>query len=189
MQPQQHADYDLLAVFSDENAADTAEAKLHKEGFNEEEVFRLAAGKAGGEYREHGPGRDRGAIFLQTTRSGPNPVIVILLAIIFGLLLGGIMLVAHFAVTAIPELPAVLVGAIVGVILGTILGLLRRGPIRGAIGQNMTRTAPARPAVQGARTVVALRLPDTENIIRKSRARAILLNNGGKLDRSVGRDT
>ena len=40
---------------------------------------------------------------------------------------------------------------------------------------------------QGARTVIAVLLPDPENISRKSKARAILLNNKGKLDRSVGR--
>jgi hypothetical protein len=31
-----------------------------------------------------------------------------------------------------------------------------------------------------------VRLPDPENISRRSKARAILLNNGGKIDRSVG---
>jgi hypothetical protein len=35
--------------------------------------------------------------------------------------------------------------------------------------------------------VVALRFVDPDNISRKSRARAILLNNQGKIDRSVSR--
>jgi len=37
-----------------------------------------------------------------------------------------------------------------------------------------------------ARIVVALRFVDPDNISRKSRARAILLNNQGKIDRSIG---
>ena len=43
------------------------------------------------------------------------------------------------------------------------------------------------PAPASARNAVAVRLPDSENISRKSRARAILIQNGGKIDRSVGR--
>src|SRR5947209_7769127 len=103
-QQQQFADFDLLAVYSDEMKAEAAEAKLHKEGFGENEVFRLASSAVkGGEFREHGPNRNRSEIFLQTRRAGPNPVVVVLLAVIFGLVLGVLLLVAHFAVAAIPE--------------------------------------------------------------------------------------
>ncbi|MEO8955470.1 MAG: hypothetical protein ABI396_14500 [Ktedonobacteraceae bacterium] len=191
-QQQQFADFDLLAVFSDETKAEAAEAKLHKEGFGADEVFRLASSVVkNGEFREHGPNRDRSAVFLQTRRAKPNPVLVILFAVIFGLLLGGLLLVAHFAVAAIPEPTSAIAGAIVGVILGATIGLLRRGRVQGAIGQNMTKVAAnsaGKKPSQEERTVVAVRFPDTDNITRKSRARAILLTTGGKIDRSVGRD-
>lgn len=189
-QRQQYSDFDLLAVFSDEAKATTAETKLHKEGFSEEEVFRLASDViANGEFREHGPNKDRGSVFLQTTRSGPNPVLVVLLAVIFGLVLGVLMLVAHFAFTAIPELLGVVAGIVVGIILGATIGLLRRGPVRGAIGQDMTKVnTVSKKTGQEEKTVVAVRLPDAENVTRKSRARAILLTNGGKIDRSAGRE-
>jgi hypothetical protein len=77
----------------------------------------------------------------------------------------------------------------VGVILGATIGLLRRGPERGAIGQDMSKVniASKKPG-QGERTVIAVRLPDSGDVPRKSRARAILLTNGGKIDRSVGRE-
>ena len=85
MQQQQDMNFDLLAVFNAESDADAAETKLHKEGFGEDEVFRMTAGSvSGGQFREHGPNRDRASVFLQTTRSGPNPATVILLAVIFG---------------------------------------------------------------------------------------------------------
>src|SRR5712691_4210936 len=186
---QQRADYDLLAVFSDESKANAAEAKLHKEGFGEDEVFRLAEGTVGDrEYREHGPNRNRSAVFLQTTRVGPNPVVVVLLAVILGIVLGVVMFLAHFAFAALPEPQTALEGGGVGVVLGAILGLLRRGHVRGAIGQDMSRVnAVDRKPTRGERTVVALRFPNPGNITRKSRARAILLNNGGKIDRSIGR--
>ncbi|MGI9058837.1 MAG: hypothetical protein ACR2H5_09690 [Ktedonobacteraceae bacterium] len=191
-QQQQFADFDLLAVFSDETKAEAAEAKLHKEGFGADEVFRLASSVVkNGEFREHGPNRDRSAVFLQTRRAKPNPVLVILFAVIFGLLLGGLLLVAHFAVAAIPEPTSAIAGAIVGVILGATIGLLRRGRVQGAIGQDMTKVAAnsaGKKPSQEERTVVAVRFPDTDNITRKSRARAILLTTGGKIDRSVGRD-
>lgn len=194
-QQQQQADYDLLAVFGDETKAEAAEDKLHKEGFGSDEVFRLAADIVrGGEFREHGPNRERSAVFLQTSRSGPNPATVVLLAIIFGIVLGLLAFAAHFAFSAIPELVGILVGVVVGIIIGAVIGLLRRGPVRGNIGQNVakagasTASATMKKPVQGALTVVALRFPDPENIPRKSRARAILLNNGGKIDRSVGRE-
>ena len=179
-QQQQYADYDLLAVFSDETKAEAAEAKLHKEGFGDEEVFRLAAEMVrGGEFREHGPNRDRSSVFLQTTRSGPNPVMIVLLAIIFGLVLGVLLFAAHFAIASIPEPIAAIAGAIVGIILGAVIGFLQGRRVRGAIGQDMTRvnTASKKPT-QGDLNVVAIRLLDSANITRKTRARGILLTNG-----------
>lgn len=194
MQQQQHAEFDLLAVFAEESTADAAEAKLRKEGFGDEEVFRLAPGSAGrGEFREHGPNRDRSAVFLQTRRAGPSPRLVVLLAVVFGIVLGGLSFgVFDFGIKSVPVLPATLAGVVVGIIIGAILGLTRRGKVRGAIGQDLTRVKPPETPARkqenaGARTVVAVRLPDPDNISRKSKARAILLNNGGKIDRSVGR--
>lgn len=188
-QQQQFADYDLLAVFNDENRAEAAETKLHKEGFSSEEVFRLASSMVkGGEFREHGPNRNRSSVFLQTRRTGPNPVLVVLLAVVFGLVLGLLLFVAHFAFVAIPEPTAAIAGVVVGVILGVVIGLLQRGRVQGAIGQDMSKVSATRsqPA-QNDLNVVAIRLPDPSNITRKSRARAILLTNGGKIDRSVSR--
>ena len=190
-QQQQFADFDLLAVYSDEMKAEAAEAKLHKEGFGENEVFRLASSAVrSGEFREHGPNRNRSDIFLQTRRVGPNPIVVVLLAVIFGLVLGVLLLVAHFAFAAIPEPTAAIAGAVVGVILGAAIGLLRRGRVQWAIGQDVTKTNTASASQKTspeARTVIAVRFPDDDNISRKTRARAILLNSGGKIDRSVGR--
>ena len=58
---QQDGNYDLLAVFPDETHADAAAAKLCKEGFGDSEVFQLPADTASrGEFREHGPNRNRG---------------------------------------------------------------------------------------------------------------------------------
>jgi VIT1/CCC1 family predicted Fe2+/Mn2+ transporter len=188
-QQQQFADYDLLAVFNDETRAEAAETKLHKEGFSSEEVFRLAASMVkGGEFREHGPNRNRSSVFLQTRRTGPNPVLVVLLAVVFGLILGLLLFVAHFAFAAIPEPTAAIAGVVVGVILGVVIGLLQRGRVQGAIGQDMSKvsTTSRQPAKDDLK-VVAIRLPDPSNITRKSRARAILLTNGGKIDRSVSR--
>ncbi|HXR65935.1 MAG TPA: hypothetical protein VN729_08425 [Ktedonobacteraceae bacterium] len=194
-QQQQHAEFDLLAVFAEESTADAAEAKLRKEGFGDEEVFRPTPGVVGsGEFREHGPNRDRSSVFLQTRRAGPSPRLVVLFALIFGVVLGGLSFgVVDLAVKSIQVLPATLIGVLIGIILGAILGLTRRGKVRGAIGQDMTKVKPAETPARrpqetaGARTVVAVRLPDPENISRKSKARAILLNNGGKIDRSVSR--
>lgn len=193
---QQHADYDLLAVFSDETAANTAAAKLQKEGFSTDEVFQIAPGATGsGEFREHGPNRNRGDIFLQRQRARPNLRLILLLAIAFGLVFGAagfliplLLIAIHLLATAAIQEPLVgLVTAGVGIVVGAITGFFQRGRVRGDIGQSATRTStPTRP-VQGARTAIALRLPDAEDISRKSRARAILLNNGGKIDRSVGR--
>jgi uncharacterized integral membrane protein len=193
-QQQQHANFDLLAVFSEESKADAAEAKLRKEGFGDDEVFRLAPGAVGrGEFREHGPNRNRSSVFLQTTRSGPSPVVVTLFALIFAVIFGVISFgVVDFGLKSVPLLPAILIGVLVGIIVGALLGLTRRGRVRGAIGQDLSKVKPLetpakKPAETGGqRTVVAVRLPDPENISRKSKARAILLNNGGKIDRSVG---
>lgn len=190
-QQQQEMNYDLLAVFASEPETEAAATKLNKEGFGDEEVFRLASdyGRQG-EFREHGPNRNRSEVFLQTTRSGPNPVVVILLAIVFGLILGGVMFgVADFAIKTLNVLTATIAGAVVGIILGAILGLMQRGRVRGNIGQSAARPqAQAAAPSQGARTVIAIRLQDPENVSRKSKARAILINNKGKIDRSVGRE-
>lgn len=194
-QQQQHASFDLLAVFNEESKADAAEAKLRKEGFGDEEVFRLAPGTVGrGEFREHGPNRERSSVFLQTTRTGPRPIVVVLFALIFAVIFGGIAFgVVDLDFKSFPLLLAVLIGVLVGILLGALLGLTRRGRVRGAIGQDLSKIRPAEtpakpvPEEAGARTVVAIRLPDPENISRKSKARAILLNNGGKIDRSVGK--
>jgi len=186
---QQQMNFDLLAVFNAESDADAAESKLHKEGFGDDEVFRMTAGSvSGGQFREHGPDRDRAAVFLQTTRLGPNPVTVILLAVVFGVLLGAVMFgVTEFAIQSHPVLIGTLAGVVVGIILGAIIGLTRRGRVRGAIGQDLTKVSAAKAQpTQEARTVIAIRLPDPDNISRKSKARAILLNNRGKIDRSVG---
>jgi hypothetical protein len=188
-QQQQHANFDLLAVFNEESNADAAEAKLRKEGFGDDEVFRLAPGSVGrGEFRDHGPSRERSAVFLQTKRSGPRPLVVILFALIFALIAGVLAFgVVDVSLKSVPPLPATLIGVVTGAIIGTILGLTRKGRVRGAIGQNLPPEPPATPVEASvARTVIAVRLPDPENISRKSRARAILLNNGGKIDRSVG---
>ena len=194
MQQQRMDEYDLLAVFNAESDADAAAAKLQKEGFGENEVFRMAPGTVGaGEFREHGPNRDRRDYFLQTSRTGPNPVVAVLLAVIFGVALGGIAFgAADFAIHSISPIIATIVGVVVGIILGAILGLTRRGRERGNIGQQAAKTPVPNPSskpVQGARTVIAIRLPDPDNITRKSKARAILINNKGKIDRSVGRES
>jgi xanthine/uracil permease len=117
--------------------------------------------------------------------------LIILLAIVFGLFLGGVMfVVAEFAIQSHPILLATFAGIVVGVILGVIVGLLRRGSVRGAIGQDLSKVnVPDKKPEQEAQTVIAIRLQDPDNISRKSKARAILINNKGKIDRSVGRDT
>jgi hypothetical protein len=188
MQQQEHAKFDLLAVFNDESKADAAEAGLNKAGFGEDEVFRLAAGSVvDGKFREHGPNRNRSAFFLQTKRSGPNISTVILWAVFLGVLLGVVLFLAHFAFGALPEPLTALAGAGVGIVLGAILGALRSRRVRGAIGQDMSKVniAVKRPA-QEERTVLALRFSDADDIARQSRARAILLRNEGKIDKSVG---
>lgn len=186
MQQQQSASYDLLAVFPDETKADSATAKLHKEGFGDEEVFQLPGSVGSGQYREHGPNRARSEVFLQTQRTGLGPVGLTLLVIILGLLGAGLTFVATFAVPPIHTVTAFLIGAVIGIVLGMITGLFQRARVRGNIGQRVQNQAMAPPS-QSARTVVALRFVNPDNISRKSRARAILLNNQGKIDRSVGR--
>jgi hypothetical protein len=193
-QQQQQADFDLLAVFPDEPKAETVVAKLHKEGFNDQEVHQLAAGAVGsGQFREHGPNRERGQIFLQTRRSGPNPLIVTILALVGAVVLGGLSFtLATFAFPKqLPEPLTLIIGIVLGLAVGALIGVLRRGRVRGAIGQDLSQQqSPEKRAAEtprGARTIVALRFSDPENISRNSRARAILLNNQGKIDRSVGR--
>ncbi len=188
-QQQQPANYDLLAVFTEEAKADAAVAKLHKEGFGEEEVYQLESGTVGsGQFRDHGPNRDRGEYFLQTKRSGPNPLLVVALAVVFGLVIGGLGYVGSFAFHNLPEPTTLIVGIIIGLIVGVIIGVLPMSRVRGNIGQDLTKTKTAsRETAHGARTVVALRFPEDDNIVKKSRARAILLNTGGRIDRSVGR--
>jgi hypothetical protein len=188
-QQQQNADYDLLAVFSEEAKADAAVAKLHKEGFSEEEVYQLGSKAAGkGEFRDHGPNRTRSEFFLETQRTGPNPLLVVMLAVVFGLVVGGLSYVASLVFPNFTEPTTSIVGAVIGLIAGARVAIAPMTRVRGNIGQASAK-AKEGPRAQGneARTVVALRFPDTDNPARRSRARAILLNNGGRIDRSVGR--
>ncbi len=194
MQKQQPANYDLLAVFPDETKAEAVATKLRKEGFSEEEVYQLSAGSAGsGQFREHGPDSTRKDLFLQTQRTGPNPAIAVLFAFICAVILGGLTFAITFALPTLPKSTTIIVGIAIGIVLGTIIGLLQRGRVRGAIGQstpgtqNIQTTQKTSNAGQTARTIVALRFDDPDNISRKSRARAILINNQGKIDRSVNR--
>jgi hypothetical protein len=187
-QQQQFADFDLLAVFTNREQAEAAASKLRKEGFSEEEVVRPEPGTlvGSGQFREHGPNTNRGTQFLQTTRSGPQSARIILFAIVIGLVLALILFALHFAFAALPEPGATIIGAVVGIIIGALLGYFQRGPERGNIGQDMSRVnAATRPPDDYI--AVAVRFSDPTNISRTSRARAILINNGGKIDRSVGR--
>ncbi|GHO43385.1 hypothetical protein [Ktedonospora formicarum] len=189
-QQQQPASYDLLAVFADEAQADGATAKLHKEGFDSNEVFQLEEGSVGsGQFREHGPNQARSDYFLRTQKAKPNPVYIVLFAVLFGIILGGLAFMLGFAVPALPEPVTFLFGALIGVILGAIVGSFTRRKVRGAIGQDASKYSSQNPrkTQEHSRNVVALRFPDPDNISRKSRARAILINNGGKIDRSVGK--
>jgi hypothetical protein len=191
---QQVSDYDLLAVFPDEQHAEAATAKLRKEGFGDSEVFQLAAGAAGkGEFREHGPNRNRREVFLRTERTGPNLLLVVLLAIALGIVIGGIgfalpllVLTLHLAFFGVAEPITGIAASALGIIIGAIIGLSRGGRVRGAIGQDTAKASTSSP-VQGARTMVALRFADRDNTIKNSKARAILINNEGKIDRSIGR--
>ncbi|GCF08130.1 hypothetical protein [Dictyobacter arantiisoli] len=190
-QQQQHASYDLLAVFPDETKAEEASSKLKKAGFNEQEIHQLPAGSVGsGQFREHGPNQARGDFFMQTQRSGPKTTIVILFAVICCLIVTALTFTTTFALPHLPEPTTLLVGAALGLVLGIIIGLLQRGRVRGSIGQETSKAPPASSnakALQGKLNVIALRFQDPENISRKSRARAILLNSQGRIDRSVSR--
>ena len=185
-QQQQSPNYDLLAVFPDETKADAASAKLHKEGFSDEEVYQLSTGSVGsGQFREHGPNRARSELFLQTQRTGLGPAMVTLLVILFGLLGAGLTFVATFALPPLHTVTIFLIGAAIGIVLGIPFGAFQRARVRGNIGQHHQNQATASLS-PNTRTVVALRFVDPDNISRKSRARAILLNNQGKIDRSIG---
>ncbi len=199
MQQQQNADYDLLAVFNDETTAEAASAKLRNAGFTDEEIFRVQPG-SGGQFREHGPNTNRRDVFLQTQRPKPSLTLILFLAIALGIVFGGgvfliallLLLVIHILFFTIPtDLIIGGVGAVIGIIVGATAGFRRSTRVRGNIGQDMSKVnAPAPrvvPAPASTRNAVAVRLPDSENISRKSRARAILIQNGGKIDRSVGR--
>ncbi len=199
MQQQQDANYDLLAVFNDETTAEAASTKLRGAGFTDEEIFRVTPG-SGGQFREHGPNTNRRDVFLQTQRTKPSVTLILFLAIALGIVFGGgvfvialiLLFAIHILFFALPvDFLIAGVGSVIGIIVGAITGVRRSTRTRGNIGQDMskvnvpTRVVPA-PAT-GTRNAVAVRLPDSENISRKSRARAILIQNGGKIDRSVGR--
>ena len=190
---QQPAEYDLLAVFPGEDQAGAAANKLRKEGFQDDEVHQIPQGLVGsGEFRVHGPDQNRSAQFLQVRRAGPNPAVVALLAVVCAVVLGALSFAASFAFPKILTEPlTVIIAAVVGLVIGILIGLLRRGRVRGDIGQRSASAKvsapPSQKVLQGALTVVALRFNDPENISRNSRARAILINNQGKIDRSVGR--
>jgi hypothetical protein len=185
-QQQQPGNYNLLAVFPDETIAEAAVTKLHKEGFSNDEIFHLPAGSVGnGEFREHGPNTARRDVFLQVQRSRPNPLLILIFAVVFGLVLGALATGAG-DIFKLPEPSTIIIGVIIGIIIGVVIGLLRRGRVRGAIGQDLSK-APPKSQPQGTLTVVALRFADPDNISRMSRARAMLINGGGKIDRSVGR--
>ncbi len=195
---QQRPDYDLLAVFNDETSANAATTKLQKEGFAEGEVFQLPADVAkNGQFREHGPDRNRSEIFLQTQRPRPNIMLVVFVAIIFAIVFGGVgfavpllFLAFHLSHFLLAEPITGIESSIVGLVIGAAVGLMSRGRVRGNIGQATAQNkapAPVRKPTQEAKTVVAIRFPDPDNIARKSKARAILINGGGKIDRSVSR--
>lgn len=195
---QQRPDYDLLAVFNDETSANAATTKLQKEGFSESEVFQLPAEVAkNGQFREHGPDRNRSEIFLQTQRPRPSILLVVFVAIIFAIVFGGVgfavpllIIAYHLSHFVLAEPITGIESSIVGLVIGAGVGLIPRGRVRGNIGQttrqNNAPTLAPKPT-QAAKTVVAIRFPDPDNIARKSKARAILINGGGKIDRSVSR--
>jgi|ERR1019366_1538746 hypothetical protein len=189
-QQQQSGSYNLLAVFPDETKAEATASKLRKEGFSNDEVFHLPSDAIGnGEFREHGPNNARRDVFLQVQRSRPNPVLILVFAIIFALVLG-VVATGAGAIFKLPEPTTIIIGIVIGIVLGALIGLLRRGRVRGAIGQDLSKVnTPQNRPPQGALTVVAVRLADPNNISRTSRARAMLINGGGKIDRSIGRRT
>ncbi|GCE47206.1 hypothetical protein EI42_00731 [Thermosporothrix hazakensis] len=186
-QQQQYGDFDLLAVFRDESQANTAIEKLYKAGFDKDEVHQLSEGSYGaGEFRVHGP-QDRSEMFRQVTVTRPNPVLIIVLAVIFAVVLGALAFAATFALPSIPAPLLITIGVVLGVVIGALIGFTRRKTV-GAIGQKTAQPAPSPTRANGkAKNVVALRFHEPVNISRKSKARAILLNSEGKIDRSVGR--
>ncbi len=195
---QQPAEYDLLAVFNDETTAETATTKLRNAGFTNEEIFHVTPA-TGGQFREHGPNTNRRDVFLQTQRVRANPLLILFFAIALGIVFSGsifgiavlLFFVVHLVFFVIPtDLIIAGVAGAVGVIIGAATAIRRGESVRGNIGQDMSKVnMPDRivPAPVGTRNAVALRFPDTENISRRSRARAILIQNGGKIDRNVGR--
>jgi len=197
-QQQQPAEYDLLAVFNDETTAEAATAKLRNAGFTNEEIFHVTP-NSGARFREHGPNANRRDVFLQTQRVKANPLLILFLAIALGIAFGGgvfgvtllLFFVIHLAFFVLPtDFLIASVGSVVGIIVGAVTAIRRGGRVRGNIGQDMAKVnVPNRvvPTPADTRNAVALRFPDTENISRRSRARAILIQNGGKIDRNVGR--
>ncbi len=195
---QQNANYDLLAVFNDETTAEAASAKLRSAGFTDAEIFRVTPG-SGGQFREHGPNTNRRDVFLQTQRTKPSLLLILFLAIALGIVFGGgvfviallLFFVIHITFFVLPtDFLIAGVGSVIGIVLGAVTGIRRGSRVRGNIGQDMSKVnTPNRvvPAPASTRNAVALRFPDAENISRKSRARAILIQNGGKIDRNVGR--
>lgn len=202
---QQQTNYDLLAVFPDETQANSAVNKLQQAGYSSDEIFQLQAGSvSGGTFREHGPSSNRNQYFLQTTRSRPSALLILLFALAFAILLGGvgfvlalILVIALLHTFVILEPITATAGVVIGLVVGAITAIQRGSRVRGNIGQNARqRTTPAPAPVaatsateaQGAKTVVAIRLPDPDDIKRQSQARAILVQNKGKIDRSVTRN-
>lgn len=202
---QQQTNYDLLAVFPDETQANSAVNKLQQAGYSSDEIFQLQAGSvSGGTFREHGPSSNRNQYFLQTTRSRPSALLILLFALAFAILLGGvgfvlalILVIALLHTFVILEPITAAAGVVIGLVVGAITAIQRGSRVRGNIGQNARqRTTPAPAPVaatsateaQGAKTVVAIRLPDPDDIKRQSQARAILVQNKGKIDRSVTRN-
>ena len=200
---QQQTNYDLLAVFPDETQANSAVNKLQQAGYSNDEIFQLQAGSiSGGTFREHGPNSERNQYFLQQTRSRPSTLLILLFAVAFAIILGGIgfalallLVIALLHTFVILEPITAAVGAVIGLIAGAFTAIQRGTRVRGDIGQNARRRvttptpAPVTPATtaQSAKTVVAIRLPDPDDIKRQSQARAILVQNKGKIDRNVTR--
>lgn len=150
-QQQSFADYDLLAVFSDEEKASAAEGKLRREGFKDEEIYRLSAGAVkGGEFRDHGPRQDRSAFFLQTTRSGPAPALLLVLALVAGLVVGLLGFALGFAFPASEHWLITVIGVAVGLVCGVVLAFVRGSRVRGAIGQDLSRLPNSRSHARGA---------------------------------------
>lgn len=201
---QQQTDYDLLAVFPDETQANAAVNKLQSAGYSSDEIFQLQAGSvSGGTFREHGPNSSRNQYFLQQTRTRPSTLLILLFAVAFAIVLGGvgfalalILVIALLHTFVILEPITAIAGAIIGLIVGAFTAIQRGTRVRGNIGQNANRRttptpvpapATATTTAQSAKTVVAIRLPDPDDIKRQSQARAILVQNKGKIDRNVGR--